>query len=190
MTCQPCKQPPQSRTNFVRALLLCGILFFAPASVFAQNTSSTPTPAAPAPLRMAGYFGILHPLITFDQGETVTNFTDYYLVGFPTGINLWKTSNIGFSVEMVPFVRADKAGSRMSNFLFHPGVLVSLGHGYTFAGRLAFETSGRYGVTPVLNKVVRKNKNSTYFVAVPIPVRFGNTRPTTLTVGFQFGIAF
>lgn len=156
----------------------------------AQTTASTPPPAPVASPRMAGYLGIIHPIVTFDQGETITNFTNYYVVGFPTGINLWKTPNIGFSVEMVPFIRADKVSSRMSNFLFHPGVLVNLGHGFTFAGRLAFETAGRYGFTPVLNKVVKKAKHHSYFVAVPVPVRFGNAHPATLTVGFQFGIAF
>jgi hypothetical protein len=68
--------------------------------------------------------------------------------------------------------------------------LVALGNGYTFAGRAAYETSGRDGFTPVLNKAVIKNKNSNYFVAVPVPVRFGNDHPASLTLGFQFGIAF
>jgi hypothetical protein len=78
----------------------------------------------------------------------------------------------------------------MSNLLIHPGVLVSLGNGYTFAGRLAFETSGRYGLTPVLNKVIIKNKSSSLFAAVPVPFRFGNDRPFSATVAFQFGLAF
>ncbi len=78
----------------------------------------------------------------------------------------------------------------MSNFLFHPGVLFALGKGWTFAGRAAFETSGRYGLTPVLNKMVIKGKHSGLFAAVPLPLRFGNGKPTTFGVGFQFGIAF
>ncbi|WP_421828536.1 hypothetical protein [Larkinella sp.] len=65
---------------------------------------------------------------------------------------------------------------------------MSLGQGFTLAGRAAFETAGRYGFTPVLNKIVKKNKNSGYFVAVP--VRFGNNHPTNVTIGFQFGISF
>ena len=35
-------------------------------------------------------------------------------------------------------------------------------HGLTLVTRAAFETGGRYGFTPVLNKVVKKNKNSNY----------------------------
>ncbi|MBC8034453.1 MAG: hypothetical protein H7Y03_09925 [Chitinophagaceae bacterium] len=140
--------------------------------------------------RIAGYVGILHPIVTFSKDGTVTNFKDYYVAGLPTGINIWKSHAIGFSAEFVPFIRAEKGTSKMSNFLFHPGVLVALGKGWTFAGRAAFETSGRYGVTPVLNKIVKKNKNSGYFVAVPLPLRFGNEHPASFTIGFQFGISF
>lgn len=140
--------------------------------------------------RMAGYVGILHPLVTFSREETVTNFKDYYVVGLPTGINLWKSQKVGFSVEVVPLIRAQNGTSRMANLLFHPGVLIGLGHGFTLAGRAAFETAGRYGFTPVLNKIVKKAKNSGYFVAVPIPVRFGNDHPASVTLGFQFGITF
>lgn len=148
---------------------------------------------APPPVtypKVAGYVGIIHPLVTFSKEGTTTNFDDYYVVGMPTGINIWKSAKIGFSAEFVPFVRAENGTSRMSNFLFHPGVLVALGHGFTFAGRAAFETSGRYGFTPVLNYAVKKNKNSNYFLAMPIPVRFGNDHPSSLTIGFQFGLAF
>jgi hypothetical protein len=140
--------------------------------------------------RVAGYVGLLHPLVTVNRVETTTNFSDSYTVGLPTGINLWKSDRIGFSAEFVPIIRATPASSRVVNFLFHPGLLVGLGHGYTFVGRAAFETAGRYGFTPVLNKVVKRNKASTYFVAIPVPFRFGNDRPASVTLGFQFGIGF
>jgi hypothetical protein len=61
---------------------------------------------------------------------------------------------------------------------------------FTFAGRVAFETSSRYGLTPVFNKVVKKNKGSSYFIAIPLPARFGNDLPSSFGIGFQFGIAF
>lgn len=106
------------------------------------------------------------------------------------GLNVWKTKKVGFSVEIVPTIRSDRQVSKVSNVLFHPGILVDLGNNFTLANRLAFETSGRYGFTPVLNKIVKRTKANGYFVALPIPVRFGNDRPTTVTVGFQFGITF
>lgn len=93
-------------------------------------------------------------------------------------------------MEFVPFIRAADGTSRMNNFLFHPGALFALGKGYTLATRAAFETSGRYGFTPVINKVVKRNKGSSYYVAIPVPVRFGNDLPSTISIAFQFGVAF
>lgn len=140
--------------------------------------------------KVAGYVGIVHPIATFSSAGTDFNFDDHYVVGMPIGINLWKNKKIGFSFEVVPYVRSENGSSKMPNLLIHPGVLVSLGNGFTFAGRAAFETSGRYGFTPVLNKVIIKNKHSSFFAAVPVPFRFGNDRPFSTTVAFQFGIAF
>ena len=155
-------------------------LFLANFSAFSQTTYP----------KITGYFGILHPIVTFSNEQTNLNFRDYYAVGFPTGINIWKNQKIGFSFEIVPNIKAEDGHDKVTNLLFHPGVLVALGKGYTFAGRAAFESSGRYGFTPVINKTVLKSDNCSYFVAVPLPVRFGNDHPATFTIGFQFGIAF
>lgn len=140
--------------------------------------------------KIMGYVGIVHPIVTLGNKGAHMNFDDAYVGGLPCGINIWKSSKIGFSMEFVPYIRAADGTSKMNNFLFHPGVLVGLGNGLTLAGRAAFETSGRYGVTPVLNKIVKKNKGSSYFVAIPLPARFGNDLPSTLGIGFQFGIVF
>lgn len=140
--------------------------------------------------KVAGYVGILHPLVTFNSKGTDVNFKHYYTGGLPIGINIWKSAHVGFSMEFVPSIRAENGVSKMSNLLIHPGVLIPLGSGFTFAGRAAFETAGRYGFTPVLNKTVIKKKDYSYFVAIPLPVRFGNDKPASATIGFQFGIAF
>jgi hypothetical protein len=155
-------------------------LFFFSITGFSQTTYP----------KITGYFGILHPILTVSNEQTNLNFRDYYAVGFPTGINIWKSQKIGFSFEIVPNIKDEDGHDKVTNIVFHPGVLVALGNGYTFAGRLAFESGGRYGVTPVLNKTIIKSENCSYFVAVPLPVRFGNDHPATFTVGFQFGIAF
>ncbi|TPG34789.1 hypothetical protein [Flavobacterium pectinovorum] len=140
--------------------------------------------------KITGYFGILHPIVTVSKDETNVNFRDYYTVGFPTGINIWKNEKIGFSFEIVPNIKDDQGTSKVTNIVFHPGVLIGLGNGYTFAGRAAFESSGRYGITPIFNKTIIKSSNSSYFIAVPLPLRFGDDHPATFTLGFQFGIAF
>src|SRR3954464_9271965 len=106
---------------------------------FSQNTY----------LKIATYVAIVHPIVTYSKDNPQYNFKDSYTVGMPVGVNIWKSTKVGFSLEMVPFIMAKNGSSRMSNFLFHPGVVVSLGKGFTFAGRAAFETAGRYGLTPV-----------------------------------------
>lgn len=140
--------------------------------------------------KIRGYVGILHPLITFTANETTVNFEDYYIVGMPIGINIWKNKTIGFSFEIVPTIKSDKEISKVNTILIHPGILIRLKHEFTFAGRLAFETAGRYGFTPVLSKAIGIHKDYNYFVAVPVPVRFGNDKTASVTVGVQFGIAF
>ena len=166
------------------------LILFTP-SVHAQSTPSTTHPAQTHVYpRLAGYVGLVHPLIAFDSDGTHANFGESYTMGMPLGINIWKSGKVGFSLEVVPFVRAENGSNRMNNLVIHPGVLATLGKGFTFVGRAAFETSGRFGFTPVLNKVVKRNKNTNYFVAVPLPVRFGNDRPTSFAAAFQFGIGF
>ncbi|CAD0009196.1 hypothetical protein FLACHUCJ7_04140 [Flavobacterium chungangense] len=140
--------------------------------------------------KINGYVGIMHPIVTFSNEETTTNFDGHYVVAFPMGINLWKTSKIGFSFEIVPTIKDDDGVSKSSNLTFHPGVLVPLGSGFSFAGRAAFETSGRYGFTPVFNKTLIKSENCSYYAALPLPARFGNDKPATFTIGFQFGVLF
>ena len=128
----------------------------------AQNSKSAtavrPSFTGPAPLRVTGYAGIVHPLISFDGDGTHKNFETSYTVGIPTGINLWNGSKVGFSFEVVPFIRSENGTSKMNNFLFHPGILFFLESGYTLAGRAAFLTSGRFELTPVLDKVIRRIK--------------------------------
>ncbi|MCD0488885.1 hypothetical protein LPB86_11645 [Pedobacter sp. MC2016-14] len=165
--------------------ILTGVVLLAITTVistFAQTTQTYP--------KLAGYVGIAHPIVTFSSDGTHTNFKDSYTIGMPIGINIWKSARIGFSSEIVPTIKATNSSSKVSNVLFHPGILVALGSGFTFAGRAAFETSGRYGLTPVINKIVKKNKGCSYFVAIPLPARFGNDQPSSFGIGFQFGIAF
>ncbi len=137
-----------------------------------------------------GYVGLVHPIYTWSADGNAVNFKDYYVVGNPWGINIWKSKKFGITFEFTPFVRSDKNGSKVSNVLFHPGVLYRLGHDFTFVGRVAYETSGRYGVTPIINKVLLRNKGTTFFVAALLPVRFGNNHAPAVTGAFQFGVGF
>ncbi|MHA8101151.1 hypothetical protein PQG46_04880 [Aquirufa nivalisilvae] len=140
--------------------------------------------------KLAGHMGIAHSIITISDGSTTGNFGNSYSVGFPIALNIWKTEKVGFSFEVIPAIRSENGSHKVNNVTFHPGILYRLGKGYTFAGRAAFETSGRFGLTPVFNKVLKRNKFSNYYLAIPIPVRFGNDRPISVNLTVQLGIAF
>src|SRR4051812_36490650 len=155
-------------------------IFFVLCAFSIANAQSTP---ATYP-KITGYVGTIHPIVTYSSNKPAYNFDGAYVGGLPAGINIWKSPRIGFSFEFVPFIKAADGGSKMSNFLFHPGVLFALGKGYTLATRAAFETSGRYGFTPVFNKVLVKGRNSSLYVAVPVPARFGNEQPASVALAF------
>jgi hypothetical protein len=63
-------------------------------------------------------------------------------------------------------------------------------HGFTFISRLAFETNGRFGFTPVFNQVISRKKDYFYFLALSTPARFGNDISASLGISLQFGIGF
>jgi len=136
------------------------------------------------------YFSIVHPIVSFSDHGTNYNFRDNYTVGFPIGINFLKSKKIAFSIEFVPSVVATSNSNKMNGLLFHPGVIYRNIGGFNLLTRLAFDTNGRYGFTCIVNRPIIKQEKVTYFMAMPIPIRFGNDQPVSLTVGLQFGLSF
>ena len=171
-------------------MLRCTLVLLLLTSVMAGFSQSTPVPAPASYPRIAGYFSVVHVLLVADANGTTHNFSPAYTVGFPTGLNILKSDRIGFSFEITPFIRAEEGNARVSNVLFHPGVLFRFPKRFTINQRLAFETSGRFGETTVFSKVLKVNPNSTYFMAIPVPVRAGNNAPISVGIGIQFGIGF
>jgi hypothetical protein len=140
--------------------------------------------------RVTGYFSIINPIGTWNKDGFTSNFSKAYTIGFPFGLNLLKSDNFGVSFEITPSIRTEKNVSKVSSVLFHPGAMFRFKHGFTFIGRMAFETSGRYGVTPVFNQIIKRGKDANFFVSIPIPVRFGNSIPTSIGTGLQLGVSF
>jgi hypothetical protein len=181
-------------------------------STYAQSTSqqSTPATASPQPAASSGlqlpastptypyvkgYLSFIIPWVTF-QGKTVTpEFKSATTLGFPFGVLVYYSDHFGFSFEITPSImwehQAGKSpASKTSNVLFDPGPMIRFSHGWTFIPRLAFETGGRYGVTPVLNKIVARTKAVNYFLAVSAPMRAGNNAPTSIGANLQVGFIF
>ena len=140
--------------------------------------------------RVTGYFSILNPVGTWNKNGFTSNFGGVYTIVFPFGMNVLKSDNFGVSFEIAPAIRTENNVAKVNSVLFHPGAMFRFKHGFTFIGRMAFETNGRFGVTPVFNQVIKKGKDASLFLSVPIPIRFGNGLPTSVTTGLQVGVSF
>lgn len=179
----------------IKQSLLVSFLVF---SVVANSQTATSP-------KITTYFSVYHTIATYSQNTPTYIFgTSNYTVGFPIGINVYKNPKVGFSFEFTPFITSTnsaKAGtsqSKLSELLFHPGLLIPLKHGFSMTERIALSTSGRYGLTQVFTKVLAKDNYCSYYMSIPIGVRFGNENsPTPATsavnnmfVGACFGVAF
>ena len=171
--------------SFTRTATLFLFLLALTISVKAQQTAQ-----AHSYPRVTGYFSVMNPIGTWNRDGFHDNFSDVYTIIFPFGMNILKSDRLGISFEVAPAVRTEQNISKVNNVLFHPGAMFRFKHGFTFIGRMAFETNGRFGVTPVFNQVIKKGKDASLFLSVPFPVRFGNDQPASLTAGLQAGVSF
>lgn len=167
---------------FFYTAVLVFLLIIKPGAASAQE--------APAYPKVTGFFAIVNPIGSFSKGSFHSNFSDVYTVGFPFGVNILKSETFGVSFEFVPYVRTENNVAKVNSVLFHPGAVFRFKHGLNLIGRLAFETNGRFGVTPVFNKVIKKGKDASLFMSVPFPVRFGNSQPTSVGAALQVGVSF
>jgi hypothetical protein len=173
--------------------------------IFAQTASSQPSSpsglqlpaAAPPPTYpyTKGYLSFIIPWVTVQGKTTTPEFKNSTTIGFPFGVLVYYSAHFGFSFEITPSIMWEhqsgkSPASKTSNVLFDPGPMIRFTHGWTFIPRLAFETGGRYGVTPVLNKIVARSKAVNYFVAVSAPMRAGNSEPTSIGGNLQIGFIF
>lgn len=165
---------------FTAAFLV--LITLQPATVVAQQ--------APAYPKVTGFVAIVHSIGSFSKGSFHGNFSDVHTVGFPFGVNILKSESFGVSFEFVPFIRTENHVAKVNSVLFHPGAMFRFKHGFNLIGRLAFETNGRFGITPVVNQVIKKGKDASVFMSMPFPVRFGNGLPTSVGAALQVGVTF
>ncbi|MDF2430991.1 MAG: hypothetical protein JWP44_622 [Mucilaginibacter sp.] len=179
-------------------VIFTGLLM--PTALLAQATSTDSTktqtiysaaPVKPQYPRVVGYVSFILPLETLSGGKFTPNFSDHTsTIGFPIGVNVLYSDHFGFSYEFTPTIKASGGTSKMSNLLFDPGTMFRFDHGFTIITRLAFETSGRYGFTPVFNQVYARTKAVNYFVALSLPTRYGNSAPSSIGLNLQIGFIF
>jgi len=157
----------------------------------AQPAESAPAETYP---RVKAYLSFIIPWVTINKNTTTTEFQAATTVGFPVGINVYFRESFGFSYEITPLIVWQnvngKATSKMTSLVFDPGPIFRYSHGINFVPRLAFETSGRFGVTPVLNKVYARTKDADYWFSISAPARFGSNLPASIGANLQIGFTF
>jgi hypothetical protein len=186
------------------SMMIIVAAFLSPKTLSAQKSTTMPAdssivqqPVGPSPNtkptypKTVGYLSFILPLVTLQNGTTTTNFSNNTTsIGFPVGVNILYSDKFGFSYEFTPTIKASGGTSKMSNLLFDPGTMFRFEHGFTIITRLAFETSGRYGFTPVFNQVYARSKFVNYFVALSLPNRFGNSTAYSIGLNLQIGFTF
>jgi hypothetical protein len=166
------------------------VLHFVTMSSLFSQSSESPIFVYP---KVTGYLSFVLPLVKFNKNETTNNFENIknnFTIGFPAGINILYSERFGLSFELTPFIKSRNGTTKTGNFVFSPGPMFRFRQGFTIIARLAFETSGRYGVTPVFNKIIIRSKAFNYFVSGSLPVRFGNDEVPSIGVNIQFGLIF
>lgn len=185
--------PKTILTVFILFTLLLSKALAQQAKTDSAKINSTATPSISTPKsypRAVGYLSFIVPVVTVDKNATTWNFNGTTKIGFPVGVNVLYSDRFGFSYEFTPTITATKASSKVSNLLFDPGTMFRFDHGFTVITRLAFETAGRYGFTPVFNQVYARTKYVAYFIAGSLPTRFGNGAPASIGFNVQFGFTF
>jgi hypothetical protein len=160
---------------------------------FGSNLFSQPQQAQQTYPKTVGYFSFILPMVTVNKDKTTNDFSggiNGFAIGFPVGVNILYSQHFGFSYEITPTIQASPGTTKTSKILFDPGPMFRFSHGFTFIPRLAFETAGRYGFTPVFNEVYARTKVANYFVALSLPARFGNSELPTLGLNLQLGLIF
>ena len=175
----------------MKRLIITGVyLFFIFNNLSAQSTA-TPHQAAVYP-KMVGYMSFVLPVVVINRDKTTNDFESIktFAIAFPIGLNVLYSDKFGFSYEISPTIQAGNGTTKTNKITFQPGPMFRFKDAFTIISRIAFETTGRYGVTPVFNKIFKQTKLANYFTAVSFPARFGNSQLPSIGVNVQFGLIF
>jgi hypothetical protein len=142
--------------------------------------------------RVGGHFGIVFPLFTDFDGESI-DLSDDFRFGFPMGITIKKGERLAFDLELVANVNDNPIDV---DLVIHPGVLWGLENNLTLGLRFATEVDGdAWGFTPLIAKGFPiKGKDASYFIELDLPLRVQENAlgesEFAYTVAFHTGIGF
>lgn len=174
----------------MKTIRIRGLVVFAILYLLFKNGYAQQTPTAPAYPLIVGFFAVFVPIGTISNNGYTGNFTKSSTIGIPFGLNILKSDHLGYSLEFVSLMNSQNGTTKVNFVLFHPGVMIRFPNGFTIIPRLAFETDGRYGFTPVFSKIILREKDYQFYVSLSEPMRYGNNLPSTYTTALQLGINF
>lgn len=158
-----------------------------------QNPSDT----CKAQMVKGFHIGVVQPLFAIHKNTMdFVNEYDFYSIGFPFGITLKTSGKLLIDLELVPFIKPyinDDSKPYAVSLLYHPGVLMPLRHKFTVGLRAAFEPgNNQFGFTPLINKGFKLNHETTFFVELVFPGRFGPEKSSgyTQVAGLHVGLGF
>lgn len=135
--------------------------------VVCAATAWAEAPAKP----VHGHLGVVMPMVTVASHAAPTTLASGVVMGVSSGLGLGIAAGFAFDAELVTLI--DLAHGSV-NIVVHPGLLYGLPLGFTVGARGAWETSGSYGFTPLINKGFAVGSNA-LFVEAAFPVRFKPT---------------
>jgi len=144
---------------------------------------------------LGGHVGVVFPFVTHAGGNTTNIFLNFTM-GVPVGVTVKGTGRLAVDFEFVPTVQDSP---RLVTVRVDPGVLVKLGHGFTYGTRVAFDVpSSQFGFVPLINKSWPiKSDNGflkAYFVEADFPILFnrppGQEATNPFTFAMHFGVGF
>ncbi len=162
-----------------------------PSGIFGQTAMPAQVPAqAPAYPVVVAYTCVFVPIVSTNSKTTTWNFSNTWSIGLATGINILYSDRFGFSFDITPVITTTNGISRVANVIFDPGAIFRLKKGFALITRAAFETAGRFGESTILSKVFSPAKRTSSFIAIGVPLRFGNNLPASIGASLFFGVAF
>ena len=138
---------------------------------------------------VGGHVGFGFPPIT-RIGDDNISLADSFQMSLPVGITFKGSGRMYFDLEFVPAV-VDKP--RQINLTFNPGILWTLGHGFSAGSRIGFDVnSSQFGITPLIVKSwpLEHSFFNAVFVETDFVTRFNRPTNYPSTNSFTFNMVF
>ncbi len=136
--------------------------------------------------RFGGHVGVVVPIVTRGDGDTVTLAEDF-IIGFPFGLTVRTNGPIAFDFEFIPTLNTPT--NQNFRFLVQPGIVYTFKKDYLVGLRGAYEEgTGNYGFTPIVSRSFKLTEKINYFIEADLPVRWESRLDGSGFTSVQFAL--